>query len=1218
MRGVLPVAVYFRGARESVDGIKNDVADWLPATFQETTELKFFRDFFVGDQFVVVSWDGCNERDPRYTLFYDKVKQESLAGEKQDLEVLAQMDEASPEYAALSEEIEARRWATELGLNTTGNYYENWGEHGEKWLQGKDKQWYFLRQDGSVFKWSGQNNVIDAGGRFFQRFLNGHNKAEGTFVRRFGSETNNRFYQDPNLLSARFFVDVTTGPDIFELMAGKDGTMLVGNYQNDDLTVFERQIETHKRLTGVLFGPTPSPEFDWTFSSFLQVIPEEFRKLIDEPRQFEFQQFIDNLLKDQYAGDLKELQAAPQADKLDHWYHLWHHLKLNAPPRQTCFVVTLNDPVLDELARVVGRPVLGKPRGRILELASRHCGIAPENVHIGGPPVDNVAIDEEGSITLFRLVGLSAVIGLTLAWLSFRSIRVTLMLFFVGGVSAIGSLAIVWFSGGTLDAILMTMPSLVYVLGLSGAVHVVNYYREACHEKGEGRAADIAVRNGLFPCVLAAFTTALGLGSLCTSNLTPINKFGFYSAIATLATVVLLFTYLPASLVIWSPGYRRQQDEPGSSGPRRKLGFAKLIETGWDRVGRWVVGHYGLVCTTCLLVLVVAGAGITKIQTSVQLLKLFRNDAKILQDYRWMETNMGKLVPMEVLVMVDGDAQIRPAELPPPEERTNQDFMEADLKLDLLQRIELSDRVRRYILQVFGDESIVPSKRVIGNVMSTDLTTPLKFAVTTQFGGSTSRIGVNEELLFKQDALEEQDYLRVDPQSKEELWRISLRLAALNDVDYGQFVGEMKTVVEPILSAYRYRPEILKNVHDIRQTHDEGRILVIGPAPTPRPKRNEPAPQVGLTAGGEVNQTGIFVDTLRDLLENSAFRPSRNPSEARTYVWLDPANFKDDGPSEENWKNLLNGFDCAVVIQQDDRIDLDVVRQYARSFVLADDHQYMIDQDSKLALPGMLTAAQRKADGDPNALIKASYTGIVPIVYKAQRSLLASLIESILLAFVMIAIVMMILLRSWGQRLQVGNLLNFRAGLIAMLPNVFPIIVIFGVMGHRGNLIDIGSMMTASVAMGVAVDDTIHFLTWFRKGMSEGLLRLDAIRLAYRKVATAMTQTTLIGGLGLSAFAFSTFMPTQRFGVLMLFLLVAALIGDLIFLPALLASPLGKVFCNVVPAADLPEDLDDDFHEHPQSRAEPVGESIDGAAPRQGLAGTPHMVSFRGKTQDSN
>jgi hypothetical protein len=88
----------------------------------------------------------------------------------------------------------------------------------------------------------------------------------------------------------------------------------------------------------------------------------------------------------------------------------------------------------------------------------------------------------------------------------------------------------------------------------------------------------------------------------------------------------------------------------------------------------------------------------------------------------------------------------------------------------------------------------------------------------------------------------------------------------------------------------------------------------------------------------------------------------------------------------------------------------------------------------------------------------------------------------------------------------------------------------------------------------------VHFLTWFRRGLDQGRDRKGAVMLAYERCGTAMSQTTLIGGLGLSVFAFSTFTPTQRFGVLMLTLLAAALAGDLIFLPALLSGPVGRVF----------------------------------------------------------
>jgi multidrug efflux pump subunit AcrB len=139
-------------------------------------------------------------------------------------------------------------------------------------------------------------------------------------------------------------------------------------------------------------------------------------------------------------------------------------------------------------------------------------------------------------------------------------------------------------------------------------------------------------------------------------------------------------------------------------------------------------------------------------------------------------------------------------------------------------------------------------------------------------------------------------------------------------------------------------------------------------------------------------------------------------------------------------------------------------------------------------------------------------------------------------------------------------------------------------------MVDIGTMMTASVAMGIAVDDTIHFLTWFRRGLDQGQSRQRAILLAYQRVGTAMVQTTLIGGLGLSIFALSTFTPTQRFGTLMLAMLMAALVGDLVFLPALLASPLGRVFRT---RQAIPDSSPSQFAPHIPVSAQP------GASPTQ-------------------
>ena len=180
--------------------------------------------------------------------------------------------------------------------------------------------------------------------------------------------------------------------------------------------------------------------------------------------------------------------------------------------------------------------------------------------------------------------------------------------------------------------------------------------------------------------------------------------------------------------------------------------------------------------------------------------------------------------------------------------------------------------------------------------------------------------------------------------------------------------------------------------------------------------------------------------------------------------------------------------------------------------------------------------------------LSAVYTGVVPIVYQAQRALLNSLVESTWWSFLTITPIIMLVSRS------------ILAGALAMLPNAIPVLLIFGAMGWLDIPIDIGSMMTASIALGVAVDDTIHFLARYRQELACTADRNRAIIVTYGHCAVPTLQAALISGLGLSVFAFSTFTPTQRFGWLMLSILLAGVVSELIVLPALLASPLGIVF----------------------------------------------------------
>jgi predicted RND superfamily exporter protein len=197
-------------------------------------------------------------------------------------------------------------------------------------------------------------------------------------------------------------------------------------------------------------------------------------------------------------------------------------------------------------------------------------------------------------------------------------------------------------------------------------------------------------------------------------------------------------------------------------------------------------------------------------------------------------------------------------------------------------------------------------------------------------------------------------------------------------------------------------------------------------------------------------------------------------------------------------------------------------------------------------LTDRLRANLDQYESDPN--IELTITGVIPLIYKAQRQLLQDLVVSFLAAFAVIFLVM------------IGVLRSIPAAIVAMIANLFPAVIVFGAMSWARVPVQIGSVMTASAALGIAVDDTVHFLTWFRRGLDEGQTRGEALRTAFERCAGAMMHTTVICSCGLIVFALSSFVPILHFTWLMVFLLLMALVGDLILLPSMLAGPLGWFF----------------------------------------------------------
>ena len=167
-------------------------------------------------------------------------------------------------------------------------------------------------------------------------------------------------------------------------------------------------------------------------------------------------------------------------------------------------------------------------------------------------------------------------------------------------------------------------------------------------------------------------------------------------------------------------------------------------------------------------------------------------------------------------------------------------------------------------------------------------------------------------------------------------------------------------------------------------------------------------------------------------------------------------------------------------------------------------------------------------------------TGLGMVIAASSHLITIGQIKSLSISLVLIFAVM------------VALFVSSKVGLIAVIPNLFPIIVNFGIMGLLGIPLSVATSLIASVAIGLAVDDTIHYLVRYNSEFKKDLDKDRAMRETIMAVGRPIIFTSLTIGIGFSVLLFSHFQPTAVFGLLMVITMTSALIGDLIILPTLM------------------------------------------------------------------
>ena len=162
--------------------------------------------------------------------------------------------------------------------------------------------------------------------------------------------------------------------------------------------------------------------------------------------------------------------------------------------------------------------------------------------------------------------------------------------------------------------------------------------------------------------------------------------------------------------------------------------------------------------------------------------------------------------------------------------------------------------------------------------------------------------------------------------------------------------------------------------------------------------------------------------------------------------------------------------------------------------------------------------------------------------YIGQRNIRAMLVGTVVVLLAISAI-LLFALRS------------FRLGLVSIVPNLTPAVLGFGVWGLTVGQVGLALSVVVAMTIGIVVDDTVHFLTKYRRARRElGQDSETAVHYAFDTAGRALFATTLVLVAGFLIFAFSPFVPTAQVGVLTAMIIGFALIADLTLLPALLTA----------------------------------------------------------------
>jgi predicted RND superfamily exporter protein len=220
--------------------------------------------------------------------------------------------------------------------------------------------------------------------------------------------------------------------------------------------------------------------------------------------------------------------------------------------------------------------------------------------------------------------------------------------------------------------------------------------------------------------------------------------------------------------------------------------------------------------------------------------------------------------------------------------------------------------------------------------------------------------------------------------------------------------------------------------------------------------------------------------------------------------------------------------------------------EYMRDFLTADRRlanvPLRVNDNGSDALLAVADKANRWWEAHGPSGYSARTTGIMYEFARSEDEITMGQLRGLMFALLVIGAILLTIFRS------------LRLAVIALVPNILPVAMAFGAMGILGIALDAGTVLVGNLALGIAIDDTIHTVTGYYRQRSMNTSRELALARTFERVLPPVVFTTVTIGVGFAVFGFSTLVFTRHLGLVTAGIMVLCLLADVLLLPALLLA----------------------------------------------------------------